>query len=207
MKKLLIVLMTIVVIPVFGQQEDVKTAFSDYKTAMVSNDIQGVLDITSKNSFEYYEMLIDYALNADSAEVAGLSFMDRMSVLGTRIQIPKDKLVGMDGASYVRYGLENGLTNSAALNAIDVGEVTLEGDNKAQAQVTYMSQPLPAQMTFVQEGGKWKFDATSMLKFSEDMILQQIGGMGVSENEFIIQALTQAAGGSLSEDIWQPLMK
>ena len=207
MKKLFTFLLALTVLPVFGQQEAIKSAFSEYKTAMVSNDIDAVLDITCKSSFVYYEMLIDYALNADSAKVAGMSFMDRMSVLGTRIQIPKDKLVGMNGESYVRYGLENGLTNSQALNAIDVGEVTMEGENKAQAQVTYMQQPLPAQMTFLQEGGKWKFDATSMLKFSEDMILQQIGGMGMSENEFIMQALTQAAGGSLSDDIWQPLVK
>ena len=182
MKKVFILFLAVISVPVFGQQDEIKAAFSEYKTAMVGNNIDGVLDITSKNSFDYYEMLIDYALNADSAKVAGLSFMDRMSVLGTRIQIPKDALIGMDGPSYVRYGLENGLTNSAALNAIDVGDVTMEGDSKAQAQVMYMSQPLPAKMTFLQEGGKWKFDATSMLKFSEDMILQQIGGMDMTEN-------------------------
>jgi hypothetical protein len=207
MKNIFLIALMMISVTVFGQQEEIKAAFTDYKTAMMENNVDVVLEKTSQRSFDYYGMLIDYALNADSAKVAGLSFMDRMNVLGIRIQVPKEDLMKMDGASYVRYGLEQGLTNNTSLSSLDIGEVTMEGDDKALAQMTFMQQTIPAQMAFHLEEDKWKFDATSSLKFSEDMILQQLGGMGMTENEFIMQALSQAAGGSLTNDIWQPLVK
>lgn len=207
MKKILLVAFMALSVSVFGQQAEVKQAFDDYKSSIIAGDIDGVLASTSQTSFEYYEMLIDYALHADSSKVAALSIIDRMSVLGTRMKIPMQDLQKMDGKGYVRYGIENQMSNAAAFQSIDVGEITMDGADKALGQVMYGVQALPAQMTFMKESGAWKFDASSMVKMSEGALLQQLASAGMSEQDFLMSSLAQANGGQVPNDIWLPLVR
>ncbi|MCA6073801.1 hypothetical protein [Fulvivirga sedimenti] len=204
MKKLVLSLLFLFPAVLFAQEEEVKATFDSFKAAMVEGNTDAVLALTSASSMEYYSNMLDMVLYADSAKVAALPLIQKIGVLGTRVRIPKEDLIGMDGESFFRYNIDNNKQNSQQIQMLGIGDVMSVDDNTAQGQVTANGQALPMSINFVQEGSDWKIDMSSLENMSEGQLNQIIQQSGMDFNQFLKMAMAQQ-GMEVDDSIWQPL--
>ncbi len=204
MKKLVLSLLLLFPAVLFAQEEEVKATFESFKAAMVDGDTDAVLGLTSSSSMDYYTNMLDLVLYADSAKVAGLPLIQKIGVLGTRVRIPKEDLMGMDGEAFFRYNIDNNKQNAQQIQMLGIGDVMAVDDNTAQGQVTANGQALPMSINFIQESSGWKIDMASLENMSEGQLTQIIQQSGMDFNQFIKMAMAQQ-GMEVDDTIWQPM--
>ncbi len=204
MKKLVLSLLLLFPAVLFAQEEEVKATFESFKAAMVDGDTDAVLGLTSSSSMAYYTNMLGLVLYADSAKVAGLPLIQKIGVLGTRVRIPKEDLMGMDGEAFFRYNIDNNKQNAQQIQMLGIGDVMAVDDNTAQGQVTANGQALPMSINFIQESSGWKIDMASLENMSEGQLTQIIQQSGMDFNQFIKMAMAQQ-GMEVDDTIWQPM--
>jgi len=204
MKKLLTILILLVPAITFAQEEDVKNTFEAFKTAMSNGNSDEVLKLASTSSVDYYDNMLDMILYGDSAEVAKLPLVQRIGVLGSRARIPKDTLMDMEGKDFLQYSMDANKQNAQQIQMLGIGDVLVGDDNTASGQVTMNGQALPMSISFVEEGGDWKIDMSSLENMGEGQLQNMMSQSNMDFNQFLKMALSQQ-GITADDSIWQPL--
>lgn len=204
MKKLIIMAVFFFPAALFAQEEEVKNTFEEFKTAMTGGNSGDVLALASSSSVAYYDELLDMILYADSSKVAKLPLIQRIGVLGTRARVPVDTLIGMEGQDFLQYSMNANGNNAQQMQMLGIGDVLVNEDNTASGQVTANGQPLPMSITFVEEGGEWKIDMSSLERMGEGQLQQMMSQSGMDFNQFLKMALAQQ-GITVDDSIWHPL--
>ena len=184
---------------------DVRDVFERYRLAVLAGDGAGALAAVDGRTAAYYGRAVDLALDADSATVAGLSFIDRLMVLSLRHRVSADMLRTFDGPQALAYGVERGWIDRADAARQSLGRVRVAGDS-ASAVLVLNGAPVPeVAFAFAREGGAWKLDLTSVLDIGSRAMQAMIEQMGETEDGFIALALEVLTGRPVGSGVWQPV--
>lgn len=185
-------------------ERDVRRVFDRYQAAVVAADGEATLAAVDRRTVAYYGTMVGLALDADSATVAALPFMDRLMVLSLRHRVPADTLRAFDGARAFAYGVAHGWTDQGAAARQSLGGVRVAGDS-ASADLLLNGVAVPGvAFGFVREEG-WRLDLTSVLDASAPAMRAAVEEMGETEDGFIVFALRALTGRAPGPELWRPV--
>ncbi|MCI0750654.1 MAG: hypothetical protein L0Y35_02345 [Flammeovirgaceae bacterium] len=192
----------------FGQDkaevQSIKSTFDNYKKSILEDKGSEAIRWVDAKTLAYYEKILYASIHADSAEVQDLGLMDRLIVITVRHRVPKSEVLAMDGKGFLIYSINKGMIGKNSVLTIDIGEVKVSG-NFANGQVVSNGQPSPLYFQFNKEGTDWKIDLTSLFPASTMGLKRMISENGMTENEFIFQAMEMLTGKLPGNEVWHPL--
>ncbi len=103
--------------------------------------------------------------NDDSLAIDRMNILDKLTVLTARHYISDEKLLVMDGSSFLKYAIDQGMVGKNSVMNIEVDEVEVNG-SFAKARLYSNGVKSPAFFEFNKEKGKWKIDITSVFESS-----------------------------------------
>lgn len=206
MKKNLLYIVTLFVVHfAFGQDKDqVIQTFNAYKSAILENKGTQASELISERTKDFYDLMIQHALESDSATVDDLPFFDKFTVLIMRHSIPKDQLLVMDSKGFFKYSVEHDYFEKESIIGAKMIEVTVEG-NFAQCKMMLNNEEVPYPFNFYKENDKWQFDLISLMKVTTGYLVDFINSSDYTVNDLIFEALFRQNGKPPKPSIWQPM--
>lgn len=188
----------------FKHVKRINECWSAYKDAILSDNGAKAATLVDTNTIQYYDQVIDWVRNADSATVIQLNTLDMMMVLLIRHRSTDEEIRAFTGESLFIYAVNNGMVGKESVKENSISSITIEG-NIAKAQLSVSGTPTEMSFTFRKFGRQWKLDLTTVLKDSIDAINTVITNMGITPTEFILAMLLYSNGQPADPDIWQPV--
>ncbi len=206
MKRNLLFFFLLFSVSVYAQEDaKVKQTFSNYKQSILKGDGEEAVKWVDTNTIAYYGKMLGLALDADSAKVADLNLMDRLTVLSLRHRMSRSEIAGMDGRQLFVHSIKKGMVGKNTVANVEIGAIKIDGST-AEGQLEANGQKSPLNFGFSKENGQWKLDLTSLFGPTTAGLKQMIAGQGMSENEFIIRALQMTGDGKpVNNTIWRPM--
>jgi len=180
----------------------VREAFATYRNAAAARDGAAAYSRVDSTTRAYYEMLAQLARHAPAEEVRSLPFAEQLTVLASRLRIPAETLVGMDGRDLFAYAVEQGWVGRDVVRA-GLGPVEVRGD-VARGQASQGAQMLPLALEFRKEEGVWRLNLVAMLRAAEGpmgLVMQQAG---YTPSAFVLRMLEGETGEPVPESVWTP---
>lgn len=172
---------------------------------MMNGRGQEAVEYVSKSTVDYYNDMLQKIKTYDSNQVEQLSLLDKMTLLSTRAQTPKDSILQMKtGADLFLYAIDNGMIGKESMSNVAIGEVTIT-KNFAKAEYLFKGQKTPFFMHFLYEDDAWHFNLTHNLQLVRPAFKKIIDENELTETEFVLFMLESLTGEIPSSDIWQPL--
>ena len=182
-------------------QETIPEAFEAYRAALLAEDGPAVVRLVDSGTLAYYGQSVEWALDADSADVATLRLVDRLMVFSLRHRVPTDTVRAFDGASSLSYAVRKGWIGAGSVQRLRIVRTEATGPIgfatfDARGQI---------RMGFTQEDGQWKVDLTSMLPLANLAFHQVAVDAGQRDDELLFSLLGSLTPRQPDHRIWQPL--
>lgn len=196
-------------IVVVNDEALIRNCYAHYKNGLLNRDGKATAKYVNESGLAYYEAIFDYALTADSQAVAVLPIMDKLMVLSFRRKLNEATFLTIEkeNTPIFEYAVDNGFVGMEAIQNSEIGEITIT-NNTAITTVLSNGKEMPVQFRFVKVGGKWKFDAKFITMHVSKGLNHYLVQSGKTENEYIMNILTQIAPDKAIEaTIWEPIKK
>jgi len=207
-KQLLVFFISLLVLPaVYGQSSEqslVKEAFENYKSAILNEKGEEAVRFVNSKTVAYYDDILNKVKNADSAEVNGLSVLDKLMVFSIRHRTSRADILSFDGKALLVYAIKSGVVGKSSVINLSVGEIKTDG-NYANGVVVTNGKATPLSFGFTKENGQWKIDLTSILPASAAAFEAMVKDSGQEENEFFFSILNILTGKTPGPEIWKPV--
>jgi len=204
----MILVLAVIVASGCGRNRDdevaVKTAFNNYKKAILASDGAAAVKLVDRRTLEYYDETRRLALHADAATVRSAGLTDRINILMMRHRIDASVLASMDGPALLKHAVDEGWIGREGVLSIEPGRVKL-GEDTAKLLMKHEGKQSSLGFDFHREDGQWKINLTGMITTGNAAMKAAVRKMGLTENEFIFQMLESVSGRKVSETIWDPL--
>jgi hypothetical protein len=178
-------------------------SFTAYSKAVSTQDGDRAADLMSSASLAYYDTLRKAALDADRATLAEEPVADQLTVLSMRAALPAKDLRTLSAHDLVEKAVAVNLISNAATPERGLQQVRITGD-RATAQLV-MAEGAQYPVGFTREGGRWKFDVTSLLKPAESAISQARQQQKMTERQIVDQVLATRFGQAEVKRLYQPV--
>jgi len=195
-------------ISLFGQstnEEMVRKAFDDYKSAILNDKGIDAVKLVDSKTIKYYNEVLDWVKNADSAKVETLSLLNKLMVFTVRHRASKNDILSFDGKSLLEYAIESGMVGKNSVANTTIGQVVIDG-NFAKGQFVANGVKAPFNIHFNKEDGQWKIDLTSIFAVSTAAFEKIAADSGKNENDFLFDLLEMVTGKKPGQEIWHPVM-
>ena len=209
MKKQFMILVTVIfsitsLIAQSNQDGLVKGAFNNYKQSILDDKGEEAIKFVDSRTIKYYSEIIETIKTADSAKVAGLSMIDKITVFSIRHRATKEEIKAMDGPGLFKYAIKNGMVGKNSVSTNTIGDVVVEG-NFAKGELIANGNPTSLFFHFYNESGEWKLDLTSLFPISNTALTQMVKESGENENDFVFMILESLTGTKPGAEIWKPV--
>lgn len=209
MKNPIIVFLCVILISVGcntpkSDEEQVQECFSNYKTALQDQNGKSALDYVDKSTINYYEEMLQYAIEADSLDINKMSLMDKITILSIRHKISPQEIMRMDGKALFIYAINNGMIGSNSIDKITLSTIKIK-ESTADGYLMANGQELPMAFEFKKEDTEWKINLTSIFDISETGLKQAAYIRNLKENEFIVTTISEINKKKVSDNIWHPI--
>ncbi|MEB3281396.1 MAG: hypothetical protein VKK42_20980 [Lyngbya sp.] len=182
----------------------IEQVFADYKSAILASSGDRAVDKLSQSTIDYYGEMRQLAVCESAETVKAESMVNRVQILSMRFRVPTETLVELSDREVVVYSVDRGWIGKESVMKLDVGEVTIEGE-EAQAEVVSNGEPTGIKFRFVKETEGWKFDLLSTIELTNQAFEQLAEVQGLKQDEFIFAVLEILEGRTPTEDIWNPV--
>jgi hypothetical protein len=184
----------------------VKECYKNYKQGLLSNNGGQTVRFVSQSGIDYYDKLLLDVIESDSTTVASKSMIDKLMILSLRWRLTPNQILELSESkeSLFEYGVANGLIGQDIIESSELGRISISGD-KATARIFKNGQEIPMQFKFVKEEGNWKFDVKYIIERSEAGLQQYLIQSGVSEEQYIMNVLSEMSESPVTDVIWNPI--
>ncbi len=185
----------------------VKDCYSNYKQGLLKSDGKLAIANINKSGIEYYDILMDYVMEADSSTIASMPLIDKLMILSLRWRSNPNDLIKLreSGMNLFEYGVNNGFIGQEAVSNSTLGKITFNED-VATARVFNNGQEIPMQFKFIKENGKWKFDVKYVMMHTGYGLQQFVVESGMTEEEYILDLLSKMSAKPMSNEMWHPIL-
>jgi hypothetical protein len=186
------------------EEKKIKDVFNGYKNAIMKGKGEEAVKFVDRNTITYYQDMLNTALDGDSAKLAALPVIDKLTVFTIRHKVPKADVESSNGRDFFIYAINNGMVGKNSVAAIELSDVEVSGD-KAKASVQSLGQKTPLHFEFNNEDGAWKLDITSIFAKTNEGIGMMLEKNEMTELDFVFKALESLTGKPVDNSIWQPM--
>lgn len=180
----------------------IKSSFAKYNEAISAQNGNEAAKYLDNNTVAYYDKMISFIKTADSAKVAQLPLLDKLTVLTLRNKLTKDEIKSFDGKSLLAYSFTSGMSKASGF---DLGEITINA-NQAKAQILVANKNSNEYVQFNREDGLWKIDLTSLFPLTEKSIKGMIqNNFAGDENKFCLMVANGMGGTDANKNLWKPI--
>ena len=187
-----------------NEVEIVRKVFSDYKSAILSDNGKVAASNLSQGTIDYYTDMQKLAVCAEASEVKAQSFVNRMQVLLFRVRVPTEVLTQMSGHEAVVYAVERGWVGKESVVKLELGDVTIS-DRIAVGETLSNGESVGTQFQFIKESDMWKFDLIPLLTISNTAMVELAGELDIEENELLFMLAESVAGHRPTQKVWEPI--
>lgn len=182
----------------------IRDCFTGYKTAILNDQGEEAVRYVDSRTIRYYTQMLSLTRTADSATIAGLSFLDKLMVLSVRHRTTKTELEPMDGEDLLVYAINHGMVGKNGVVQNDIGTVTID-ESFATGQLVHKGQPTPLKFHFYKEQEQWKLNLTALFPMAETAMQKMLSESGKPEHEYLLALLEMSTGKKPAPSIWQPI--
>ena len=187
-------------------KKEITSAFNNYKKAILKQDSKLALAQLDKNSFDYYDQVLNIALRANQQQLDELEILDKLMVLSVKHRVPKEQLIKMNGRELLIYALDNGLIGKNTVEKAELGDIDIKGEI-AYGQYIISEQKTPLYFGFTYDQSQWRLDITSIFEPAGYGIRKLVEMQNKDENEVIIMMIESTTPGQkVSQEIWKPIL-
>ena len=195
-------------VPLAPEQQEVKQIFQSYKTALLEGDGDSAAHLVDHQTFEYFETLQSLALTGDAEAVRSRAFVDRLLIVTMRHELDAATLAEMGLEDLLRHAIESGWIAKASIRQLDIGEISVDGDDAtAEATVGGSVPPAaegvePLAYEFIREEGQWKFRFGSLVTSLNRVISDFTAQLGADEDDMIFTLVQALSGRQVLPEVW-----
>lgn len=186
-----------------AEEGRVREAFGRYKDAILEKEGEVAAALISAETLAYYEDMRRLAVTAGPAEIEGQSLGDRLIITLLRHEVGAEQLDGMSEDEVFILAVDRGMVGTEeTISAIDVGEITVEGDTATGVAVS-QGQPSGISWEFRREDGAWKIHFVELLELTDIALKQAASQSGLADTAFIFAVVESVSGRPVPADIWE----
>jgi len=190
-----------------AEEAGINSSWAAYKKAAAEKNGPAVADLFDQQTWDYYEQLRLLALKGEEAKVRALQLPDKLIVFTFRGRVPLETLKTSKTPALIAYLVENGMiANPANYEGLPLADIQSDG-KKAAARLEKEGKLSPFQIWFAFERNAWRVNLKSMLYLADVIFASMAQKSGKSEDEFLIDRLSQVWKREVPPTIWQPLEK
>lgn len=187
-------------------KKEITNAFNSYKNAILKQDTKLAIAQLDKNSFDYYDQVLNIALRANQQQLDELEILDKLMVLSIKHKVPADQLIKMNGRELLIYALDHGFIGKNTVEKADLGDIDIKGEI-AYGQFIIEQQKTPLYFGFTYDQSQWRLDITSVFEPAGYAIRKLVEMQNKDENDVIIMMIESTTPGQkVSKDIWKPIL-
>jgi len=185
-----------------SEQEAVKQAFNNYKTAILNDEGTKAATCTNSKTITYYNNILEKVKHTDSVSINNLKLLDRFTVFAIRYRTSKQDIMKFNGRSLLIHVINMGMVGKNSVMNNTIGDVEING-HTAKGQLLVNGNASPFQMKFTKESGQWKIDITSVFPIAETAFTKMIQSSGQDENMYLLMILSMTTKDKPQNNIWK----
>jgi len=189
------------------EESRVQKVFRDYKQALMTGDGDAAAALVDEGTLDYFQGVQRLALSGSREEVSARSFIDRLLVVTMRNELEREVLESLELDDLLHHAIEAGWIGKASISRLDIGEVSIDGDEASGVALTGGQVPSPEdgdplRYSFVREDGEWKFRFSSLVESLNHLITQFTAQLGTNEDDLIFTLVQAISGKQVLPEIW-----
>lgn len=196
-----------------SEEKGIKECFETYKSNILISNGDKAVKCLNQTTLYYYSSILSKVRHAKKNTVYNLNIIDRLMVLKTRNQIPKDKINSFTTKSYISYAITNGMIGNKSVERLEFLKVKEIKDNEAKVRVKLSGTNIIIVFKFSKErsiwneDGIWKINLKPLMAIGYKAMKSQIASSGISEDQYVMGILQATNDGYVDLDIWKPTME
>jgi len=191
---------------IFSQDktQPIRDVFDNYKSAIMAGENSKAIEFMDTRTLDYFKMIHEYVLTADSLTLESLSIMDKFTVLSIRQMATRKEILAFTDKSIIDFTIRKGMMGKNTVEGFTLGKISVK-DNFAKAQILEEEKKSDKYYHFYSDGTQWKIDITSLFPAEEKETAELIQQTGKTENEFILGILEIMSQKKVSPSIWKKI--
>ncbi len=183
----------------------VQGLFDKYQNSIAQGQFEEASYLLDAKTAQYYEKVIDLALNSPKSELETLNFKSKLIALALRQEHTKKELKEMDGRQVFSFATKNHIHPLDSIEFYSIGKIVMDSDfKKAVARMRRKSEISDTYLKFNKEGDDWKINFASNINESNDkntsVVLTGISG----ENKRALAIIKKFSDKRIKRSIWTP---
>ena len=194
--------------PLSLEQSEILNVFQSYKSALLQGDGETAARLVDADTLEYFRDIQGLALSADASVLKSRPFVDRLLVITIRHELDTKMLEEMGLEDLLRHAINAGWIAKASILQLDIGEITVVGDEASAVALVNGAAPPPAEgaeplaYRFVDERGGWRFRFSSLVASLNRVISDFTAQMGAKEDDLIFTLVQAISGRQVLPEVW-----
>lgn len=186
-----------------GQETDqaaIQKTFSQYKEALLKGDGVEAAKLVDSRTIAIYDEAVANALKMPRQNLARLDFFSKFIILRLRHEFSKSQLEKMTGRELFIIGVEKGwISKSTVSNIKQLAKIKVD---LYKASASFPQAPDIPVLVFLNESGQWKLALWQLYELINISMKDEIAKSGLTEDQFIINALRVLSSKKVDERIF-----
>jgi len=196
------------------EKEAAKAAYDNFINELILNNGDSAYTYLSHLDIEYYSNILNFAQTGSRKDIASLDAVDKVAVIGARLNFSKNELLNFDTKSFFSNSVKLGLIgkNKELLKNLTIEKIEINRKLNAKNEMLYYatmkaqscSQDLRGnyeelELIIYNENGEWKFYQTGGHFIVNENLKRELKFKqpdNVSEEDFFVELLSKKFGKS-----------
>ncbi len=184
-----------------NDKKQIESVYTEYENAAKQKDIQKMIDLSSVETINYFDKIVEDAKYLDSISVTKLAPIDKTLILYLRQTLTIEQLFIYTGKELLQFNLRNSLNvksdEKVKLKKIEVNSET------AQCSISINGKTSKVRLEFKKENNLWKYNfVNSFTKSTNDNFYISLQKLKISEHDFLKRIVQNMSGKELSDKLW-----
>jgi hypothetical protein len=186
---------------------DVNVMFAQYLGALADEDPTAAAEHLGAGTLTYFENVRKLALRGTKEDLEARPLVERLSAIALRFLTPPDRIKEFTSREVAVFALGVGLIGKGGDPEQQLVRLTEQGEVLVGV-ATIRGEMAQFRYTFLQEDdGTWKVELLDSLREANESYRQIVANLGVTEEEYILDAIERQAQVRPEDSIWIPPFK
>ncbi len=183
----------------------IRSAFGDYREAILASDGHAAANGLSQATHAYYEHIRELALSGSSEVVQKQPVADQLQILLYRSRVPRRLLETMSSEGLIAHSVEQGWIARESVAKIETSKVDVRG-NEAMVHVRTDGIEKGPAFFYRREAEGWRLDLVPVMRATEKALRNAARREDMETSDFVLAIVERAVGREIGAEAWIPLV-
>jgi len=186
----------------------VQALFDKYQNAIAQGQYEQASYLLDTKTAQYYEKIIDLALNSPKSALEELNFKSKLIALALRQEHSKKELKELDGRQVFAFAAKNKINALDSVGLYSIAKIVMKAEFKeAVARMKRDSDLTETYLKFNKEAEEWKLNFASIMNNKNSKETSVVLTGIKDENKRAIQLIKNISDKRIKRNIWTPASK